>query len=235
MRPKAGSGRSLRIAVVLLVAASGALESVSFLGLDRVFAGVMTSNLAFLGMAVGRGETVGVTAAVLALAGFGAGALIVALHTRGCAAATTHWPPRILMVLGAEAVLLAAGALVWGLTGGRPNAAIRDVMQCGAALAMGAQSAAMVAAGQAAAPTTYLTGTLATYIVKGVGTGHPGVWVPLRLAGLMVGAAISAALLAEARPWAALPPVVLMLGAIAIACEPIRARRRDPVGRNRPA
>ncbi|MFF7972478.1 DUF1275 family protein [Streptomyces sp. NPDC007905] len=227
---KISPGRSLRIAVVLLVAASGALESVSFLGLDRVFAGVVTSNLALLGMAGGRGEAAGVTAAVLALAGFGVGALAVARCTRGCLTAATHWPRRVMVVLGVEAALLAVGALVWGLTGGTPGEATRDAMQFGAALAMGTQSAAMVAAGRAAAPTTYLTGTLATYIVKGIGTGRPGVWVPLRLVGLIVGAAVSAALLKEARAWAALPPVALVLCAIAIARVPLVARRHDSTG-----
>ncbi|MGW4199104.1 DUF1275 family protein [Streptomyces sp. NPDC005004] len=229
---KSGSERSLRIAVMLLVAASGALESVSFLGLERVFAGVMTSNLALLGMAVGRGESVGVTAAVLALAGFGLGVLIGAWHTRGSATAATRWPRCVVVVLAAEAVLLAVGALVWGLTGGRPGETTRYVMQVGAGLAMGAQSAAMVAAGHTAAPTTYLTGTLATYIVKGVHGGRQGVWVPLRFAGLVAGAGVSAALLKEARAWAALPPVVLMLCALAVACAPLGARRHGSAGRS---
>ncbi|MEV8563197.1 YoaK family protein [Streptomyces sp. NPDC051917] len=220
------AGRSLRIAVVLLVAASGAVESVSFLRLDRVFAGVMTSNLALLGMAVGRGEAVDVTAAVLALSGFGVGTAVVAWCTRGSAVPTSHWPRHVMFFLGAEAALLAAGALAWGLTGGTPGETARDVMQFGAALAMGVQAACMVAAGRAAAPTTYLTGTLATYIVKGIGTGRPGVWVPLRFVGLIAGAAVSAALLKEARAWAALPSVILILCAIATACLPLAAARR---------
>jgi uncharacterized membrane protein YoaK (UPF0700 family) len=220
------AGRSLRIAVVLLVAASGAVESVSFLGLDRVFAGVMTSNLALLGMAVGRGEAVDVTAAVLALSGFGVGTAVVAWCTRGSAVPTSHWPRHVMFFLGAEAALLAAGALAWGLTGGTPGETARDVMQFGAALAMGVQAACMVAAGRAAAPTTYLTGTLATYIAKGIGTGRPGVWVPLRFVGLIAGAAVSAALLKEARAWAALPSVILILCAIATACLPLTAARR---------
>lgn len=224
-QPEGGPGKPLHIAVVLLVAASGAVETVSFLGLDHVFAGVMTSNFALLGMAAGQGEAVDVTAAVLALAGFGMGALIVAWRTRGQTVPVTHWHRRVMLFLCAEAVLLAMGALVWGLVGGNPGSTARDVMQCGAGLAMGTQSAAMVAAGRAAAPTTYLTGTLATHIAKGVSTGRPGVWVPLRFAGLVAGAAVSAALLAEARPWAALPPVVLILCAIGSACVPLVARR----------
>jgi hypothetical protein len=57
------------------------------------------------------------------------------------------------------------------------------------------------------------------------GSGHPGLWVPLRFAGLIAGAAVAAVLLEEARPWATLPPVVLILCAIGSACVPLVARR----------
>ncbi|MEV5177512.1 YoaK family protein [Streptomyces flaveolus] len=206
---------------MLLVAASGGVEAVSFLALDKVFAGVMTSNMALLGMAAGRAEATGVKAAVLALGGFAVGVLVVAFYTRRCAARTTRWPGRVMLVLGVDGLLLAAGALVWGLTDGAPGAVTRDVLQAGAALVMGTQSAAMVAAGRAAAPTTYLTGTLATFITKGVGTGRPGVWVPLRFVGLIAGAALSAGLLKQAPAWAAFPSVVLFLAAIIAASIPL--------------
>lgn len=231
MQSKDMPGPPLHIAVVLLAAASGALESVSFLGLNHVFAGVMTSNLALLGMAAGRGEAMSVTAALLALTGFGLGALIGARSTaRASTAAATRWPWRIMGILAAETVLLAGGALVWGLAGGTPGTETRDIMQFGAGLAMGAQSAAMVSAGHAAAPTTYLTGTLATYIDRAAHGGRQGIWVPLRFAGLIAGAATSAVLLKTARAWAALPPVVLMVCAIMVACTAQRppARLRRP-------
>ncbi|MGF0174445.1 DUF1275 family protein [Streptomyces sp. Marseille-Q5077] len=189
-----------------------------FLALDKVFARVMTSNLALLGMAAGRAEAAGVKAAALALGGFAAGVLVVAVFTRHCTARTTRWPRRVMLVLGVDVFLLAVGALFWGLTGGMPGERARDVLQCGAALVMSSQSAAMVAAGHAAAPITYLTGTLATFITKGVRTGRPGIWVPLRFVGLIAGAALSAALLKHAPAWGAFPPVVLVLAAITTAC-----------------
>ncbi|MGW3864478.1 YoaK family protein [Streptomyces sp. NPDC005047] len=213
------------MALLLLVAASGGVETVSFLGLEHVFAGVMTSNLALLGMAAGRGEAVDITAAALALAGFGTGLTIVALYTRGTTPTTASWPRRVLLVLVAETSLLGAGALAWGLTDGSPGAALQDVLQCGVAVAMGMQSAAMVAAGRTASPTTYLTGTLATYVVKGVGGGKQGFWVPLRLGALIAGAALSAALLSEARGWALGPSVLLLLCALTVARVPFTRLR----------
>ncbi|MFD4790917.1 DUF1275 family protein [Streptomyces sp. NPDC058459] len=222
------------MAVLLLVAAAGGVETVSFLGLEHVFAGVMTSNFALLGMAVGRGKAVGVTATALALAGFGAGLTIAALYTRGTAPAAVSWPRRVLVVLVVETALLGAGALAWGLTDGRPGEALRDVLQCGVALAMGMQSAAMVAAGKTASPTTYLTGTLATYVVKGLGGGKQGLWVPLRIGALIAGAALTAALLSEARGWALGPPVLLLVCASTAARLPLRKTRdEEPRRRSR--
>ena len=221
--PAAEPGTALRVAVVLLVAASGAVETISFTALDHVFAGVMTSNLALLGMAVGRTRGAGVTAALLALAGFGLGAAGTARFTRGHEGTVTHWPRPVLCSLVGEALLLAVGAVVWAVLGGAPGRTARDLLQFGAALTMGIQSGAMVAAGRAAAPTTYLTGTLATYIVKGVGAGRPNRWVPVRLAALIAGAGACAAVLRTAPGWAgALPPVL-----VACALLAARAPRRE--------
>lgn len=223
----AGPGAALRLAVVLLVAASGAVETISFIALDHVFAGVMTSNLALLGMAVGRGRNMGVTAALLALVGFGLGALVAAWPTRRSTGLVTHWSARVMLCLGCEAVVLVAGAGIWAAVGGAPSGTTRDLLQFGASVAIGVQAAAMVAAGRAAAPTTYLTGTLATYIIKGVGAARPDRWVPVRIAALIVGAAGCAALLRAAPTWAAVLPAVLVVCAVLMALQPwIRMRRR---------
>ncbi|WP_181160387.1 YoaK family protein [Streptomyces solincola] len=221
-----GPSPSLRFALLLLVAASGGVETISFLGLNQVFAGVMTSNLALLGMAAGRGEAGSVIPAALALTGFAAGLTIVALYTRGTTPTTASWPRRTLLVLVAETALLGVGALAWGLTDGNPGALLRNVLQCGVAAAMGMQSAAMVTAGRTASPTTYLTGTLATYVVKGLGGGRQSLWAPLRLGAVIAGAALSAVLLSEARRWTLVPPVALLLCGLAAACIPF-PRMRD--------
>ncbi|MFF7188442.1 DUF1275 family protein [Streptomyces sp. NPDC008222] len=223
--PDSGPGPTTCIAVVVLVAASGAVEAISFTALDHVFAGVMTSNLALLGMAIGHGGGTGVASAALALAGFGAGAGLVAWVTHGREEVATHWPARVMFCLTGEAVLLAVGAGVWAASGGAPGAVARDALQCGAAMAMGAQAAAMVAAGRAAAPTTYLTGTLATYIVRGVGRTRPDGWVPARLGALIVGAAAAMALRRVAPAWAGALPFVLVAAATLTAARPLLLHR----------
>ncbi|MFD0433090.1 DUF1275 family protein [Streptomyces chartreusis] len=223
-------GTALHLALVLLVAASGAVEAISFTALEHVFAGVMTSNLALLGMAIGRGQATGVTAAVLALTGFALGAAVTARLTRRSGDVGTCWPAPVMFCLAGEAVVLAAGAVIWAALGGTPGQSAREALQFGAAATMGVQSAAMVAAGRAASPTTYLTGTLATYIVRGVGTGRPDRWVPAQLTALMVGAGISMLLLREAREWAGVLPVMLVVCAILTAAAPMIHMRLDSGG-----
>ncbi|MFE6177005.1 DUF1275 family protein [Streptomyces sp. NPDC056464] len=229
-QPPTEPGIALHMAVVLLVTASGAVEAISFTALDHVFAGVMTSNIALLGMAIGRGQATGVTAAVLALTGFGVGAAVTAWLTRRREGVATHWSPPVMFCLAGEVVVLAVGAGIWAAVGGEPGQGARDALQFGAAATMGIQSAAMVAAGRAAAPTTYLTGTLATYIVKGVGAGSPDRWAPARLAALVVGAAASMALLRAAPEWAGVLPVVLAVCAVVAAGLPLVRMRRSSVG-----
>ncbi|MEU2156414.1 YoaK family protein [Streptomyces sp. NPDC019396] len=224
--PPPGPTRPLHIAVTLLVAAAGSLETVSFLGLDHVFAGVMTSNLALLGMAIGQQQALNVTAAALALAGFAVGAAVAAWFTRRSGIPAARWHPRVVYCLFATTVILVGIAAVWVAVDGAPRGITRSLLQFAAAVAMGVESTAMVAAGHAAAPTTYLTGTLATYIVKGVGAVRQERWIPVRFGALIVGAAISAVLLKAAPAWAAVPPVVLML------CALLAARSRRP-GRSR--
>jgi hypothetical protein len=143
MSPQEQAGepaKVLRIAVVMLVVASGAAEAISFTALDHVFAGVMTSNLALLGMAIGHFRGPDVTAAALALAGFGAGAAVVAWVTRGRTGTATCWPGRVMLCLVGEAGLLAVGAGLWAAWGGTPGGTGRDALQCGLAAAMGAQA-----------------------------------------------------------------------------------------------
>ncbi|MGW1195465.1 DUF1275 family protein [Streptomyces sp. NPDC002536] len=216
------SAQRMRLAVVVLVAASGAVEALSFTALDHVFAGVMTSNLALLGMAAGQARGAGVTAALLALGGFGAGTAAGAWVTRGGEEGEERWSAPVLYCLVGEAVLLAVGAGVWAASGGAPGGVTRDVLQCGAAAAMGGQCAAMVAAGRAAAPTTYLTGTLATYIVRAPGgtSARSGPWVPVRLAALIAGAAAAVALHRAVPAWAGALPPVLVTAAVLTAAVP---------------
>ncbi|MEU1624727.1 YoaK family protein [Streptomyces sp. NPDC020096] len=207
------------VALVLLAAASGAVDALAFTVLGHVFAGVMTGNLALLGIAFASGRPIDLTAPLVALAGFVAGIWATALTCRGATADTRPgWPTRALLCLAAETGLLTVHASIWAGIGGVPGRAMREVLLCVAAVAMGGQSAAMLVAGRVARPSTYFTGTLATYVARNTGvlSGASDRWVPVRLVALVAGAAVAAVLHRWAPAWAAVPPPVLVLAAVLI-------------------
>jgi uncharacterized membrane protein YoaK (UPF0700 family) len=212
-----------QIAVVTLAAASGSVETIAFLGLGHVFAGVITGNLALLGMALGNagGKTTDADAAALAVLGYAVGLAVVAPLTRQSASIGGRWAPRVLACLIAEAMLLAIGAGIWAASNGAPGADAQHVLQFGAAFAMGAQSAAMLATGRPAGATTYMTGSLSTFVVNGLGASseRANPWVPLRLAAVIAGAAAAAAVRSASPSWAAAVPAFLVATGALIGSE----------------
>lgn len=207
--------------MVLLAAAAGAVDAMAFTALGHVFAGVMTGNLALLGLAAGGDHLADVVPPLVALAGFAAGTAAAARACRGLPMGATdgpRWPPRVLRCLAGEAALLTAAAIIWATSGAPPTGAPRDALLCTVAAAMGTQSAAILASGPTARPSTYLTGALTTFITRSVGhIPGPDPWVPARLAALATGAATAAAVFRYATGWTAFLPPVLVVCAVAVA------------------
>jgi uncharacterized membrane protein YoaK (UPF0700 family) len=176
------------LAMVLTVA-TGATDVASFTRLGSVFASVITGNLVLLGLAIGRSGA-NATHAVVAFAGYAAGVaagtgLIRVVQATGLPRRALH------AVLLAEFVLLAGFAAGWELTGGAPSGAAQLVLLAVATAAMGTQSAAAPGLGREVS-TTYLTGTLTSFVAAWVTPGRRArmqsreVWV---LAALTAGAA----------------------------------------------
>ncbi|MGW2342089.1 YoaK family protein [Streptomyces sp. NPDC001661] len=219
------------VSLVLLAAASGSVDALAFTALGETFAGVMTGNLVLLGISAGQGSGHEVAAPLYALGGYAAGAAATASACRGVRGdRTQEWPGRVVACLAAQCVLLGLLAVAGALLGGDPAGVWRTVLLVVAALAMGGQSAAMVAAGAGAAPTTYFTGTLTTLVtgvVDGSGRRLEQLWVTGRLLAVVGGAACAVALREAAAPWGFVPPVVLT-GA-AVACQKPAHRMRRAV------
>ncbi len=214
--------------MVLLAAASGAVDATAFTALGHVFAGVMTGNLALLGIAVGGDHLADAVPPLVALAGFVTGTAAAGYACRGRPGGRTGWPRHTTAVLVCEAVLLTAAAVVWATCGAPPAGALRDVLLGTVAVAMGAQTGAMLGAGPAARPSTYLTGTLAAFVTRGVGPAPGGDarradrWVPVRLAALALGAAAAAAVFRFAPGWTAFLPPALVVAAVLTAVRTAR-------------
>lgn len=227
-----------RLSLLLLAGASGAVDALAFTALGTVFAGVMTGNLVLLGVAFGdvagggAGHGEGVAGPLYALAGYVVGAVLVARGCRG-PAPRDPWRGRVVACLAAQTVLLAGVAVAGAVCDGRPGAAWRTVLLLTAALAMGGQSAAMVAAG--AAPTTYFTGTLTTLVTgftDGSRRGAGQLWVAARLVAVVCGAACAVALHARTPSWGFVPPAVL--SAAAVVCQkPAQRVRRAVTGEHK--
>src|SRR5690348_15197841 len=79
--------------LVMLTAASGAVDAISFLGLGQVFTAVMTGNMVFLGLAIGRGAFGSAARSAVSIPGYAFG---VALGTRLTAGAPKQLWPRLV-------------------------------------------------------------------------------------------------------------------------------------------
>ncbi|MFH9275322.1 DUF1275 family protein [Streptomyces albus] len=125
-----------------------------------------------------------------------------------------------------ETVLLAAFAAAAAGLDGRPEGGWRTVLLVAAAFAMGAQSAAMLAGGTLAAPSTYFTGTLtALFAQLPAGGRAPGGWAAVRLVAVTCGAAGAVALRSTVPQSAFGVPAVLVAGALLLQLGGERAAR----------
>src|SRR5467141_981 len=157
----------------LLAWAAGIVDAVSYLGLGRVFAAMMTGNTVLLALAIGQGESMAVLRSALALAGFSVGAATGALIvTRG--RSRDEWPPSVTAAFAFEAVLLAGFTAMWHVAGTTLTTGTTNLLIVLSGLAMGVQAAAVRHLGIPGVATTYLTGTLTSLMAELVAwTGLP--------------------------------------------------------------
>jgi uncharacterized membrane protein YoaK (UPF0700 family) len=144
--------------LLLLTATTGLIDAVAFLGLGRVFTANMTGNVVFLAFAIAGAKGLSISASVLALLCFlagalGGGRLAAAMDQRS----SRQW---MMIATSAEALLL-AGAVVAAI--GVPvngTFAQRAPIVALTAAAMGIRNATVRRLGAADLTTTVLTLTL---------------------------------------------------------------------------
>ena len=135
--------------LLVMVVAAAATDTVSYLGLGKVFPANMTGNTVLLGIGLATGDLASAGRSAVALGGFVLGAAITGAsgHGRG-------WASGPLFGAATEAVLVLA-ALFWWLIDPHP---VRLALIVLLSLAMGGQSAAISRLGFGVS-TTYITGT----------------------------------------------------------------------------
>lgn len=154
--------------LVLLAAASGYIDAVSYLAFGQVFTSNMTGNTVLLGMAIGQGTAGAASRSAVALAGYVVGVTAgSAIVDRG--EQRVVWPASVTAGLAAEALVLLALAVAAVVAGPTPSDALLFALIALAAVAMGIQSVAVRALGVSGVTTTYITGTWTSLVTSVTG------------------------------------------------------------------
>jgi len=187
--------RTFITGLLLLTAATGAIDAVSYLALDKVFTGNMTGNVLFLGFALVGVAGIPFLNNAVALLGFVVGSMVSGRiigrgHAKGLPRSST-W---VLLTGGALAIAL---AVIWTVLGELPHIWMLVVTFVLAAV-MGAQVSAVKPIGNTDITTIVVTNTLANLARDsrpGGGKGQAWVQRLLAVVSMGVGAAIGAAII----------------------------------------
>ena len=187
--------RRYAAALLALTAATGAVDGVSFVGLDKVFTGNMTGNVLFIGFGLVGVQDIPVLNNLLALVSFMAGAVLGARVTRRHTG-EERLPPSSLVVTAANAVTMTLIAVGWLVTGplGRPAVL---VVTAALALMLGAQAAAVRHIGLRDLTTVVVTMTMVSLSSDSRLAGGTGpAWLRriVAIVAMGLGALVSAAL-----------------------------------------
>ncbi|MCW2774055.1 MAG: hypothetical protein JWN91_2381 [Nocardioides sp.] len=198
--------------MLVLTFATGVVDAVGYLGLDRVFTGNMTGNVVILGMALVGADDLPILGPALALIGFMAGA---ALGGRILRRAAGVWTARTTRLFGGVAVVVLALGVALLVVGDEPTRpfGITVTTLLGAAMGVQAATARFVAVKDVTTVvvTSTITGLAADSVLGGGTGGGHNVRRASAVVLILVGAAVGAGLL----KWH-LGAGLLLAGAIAL-------------------
>jgi uncharacterized membrane protein YoaK (UPF0700 family) len=205
--------------LVGLAISSGAVDAISYLALGKVFTAFMTGNIVFLGLRLAETSVQDLVRVSIALGAFAAGAF-VAVKLVNPSMGTGLWPRRVSITLCVGAVAQLVFLAIWVAVSGHPSHLSGDVLTSLSALAMGLQTGAVVSLGLRAVFTTAATATVVNLMGDLAGwplsTRDRGRFAGVIL-GLVTGVAAGALLIAHARTFAPVLPLVASVLVIAAA------------------
>jgi uncharacterized membrane protein YoaK (UPF0700 family) len=227
----AAGGPHQALLLTLLTLTAGCGDGIAYLALDRVFTANMTGNTVLLGLAAAGGLGSSAAGPSVALGGFAVGVAAGTLVAGAVRAArggarpwSGTWPAGVTATLMAQLGVLLAFATWLVAAGTAPAGATRLGLIALGATAMGLQSAAARTLGVPGVSTTYVTGTVTSFVgaiagrtTGGVRTLHGGV-----LVAYCAGAAAAGLGLREWRPGAAFLPAALVVVVLVVASLPAR-------------
>jgi uncharacterized membrane protein YoaK (UPF0700 family) len=205
--------------LVGLAIGSGAIDAISYLALGKVFTAFMTGNVVFLGLRLGGQGGQDVARVAVSLAAFAIGVFVAVKIVKPSKGSST-WPRRVSITLSLAALALACFLAGWLASSGRPSTTAGDLLVGVCALAMGLQSGAVSSLGVAGVFTTAATATLVG-LMSDLADRPQTQADRRRFAGVLVGviggAAGGAFLLAQARPYAPVLPLIAIAVVIALS------------------
>jgi uncharacterized membrane protein YoaK (UPF0700 family) len=145
-------------ALLVMTTATGAIDGVSYLALDRVFTGNMTGNVLFIGFGLVGVADIPVLNNLVALVAFMLGAVIASRITRR-APTDVHLPRSSVWILVTGTLLTLALAVVW-LAVGALDTGVMIAITGFLALLLGAQAAAVKSIGLRDLSTVVVTMTM---------------------------------------------------------------------------
>src|SRR6267142_2394514 len=104
-----------------LTLSSGAIDSISFLGLGKVFTAFMTGNVAFLGMGIAGNPAPRIVSVLASMAAFAVG-IYFATRITGEQKNGVIWSPRTTFTLGISLLAHLGFAAIWFANRDRPGA-----------------------------------------------------------------------------------------------------------------
>jgi uncharacterized membrane protein YoaK (UPF0700 family) len=194
--------------------------------LGKVFTAFMTGNLVYLGLSVTGAGGPDLVAVSVSLIAFSVG-VMVARRIAGGGKAESPWPAVVSQVLGVTVAAQAAFWAVWVTVSGRPSGHEVELLIALSALAMGAQSGAVLKLGVTAVFTTAATATVIVLMsdyAGGEGSTAEGPRLQHLVVALVVGAGAGGLLLTHARLYAPALPMLVTAAVIVAASVAVTPR-----------
>ena len=221
--------RAYEGALLVLTAATGAIDGVSYLALDRVFTGNMTGNVLFIGFGLVGVADIPLLNNLVALLAFMLGAVLGG-RLCGGPGARARLRRRTLVMLLANTVLVLALGGVW-LALGRIGTPVMVVITGLLALLLGAQAAGVKQIGIRDLSTVVVTMTMVNLSTDSrVGGGRGEAW--LRRVGAIVTMGLGALAAAAVTRYLGGSYALLLAGVVMFVGVALlgRARRLDALG-----
>ncbi|WP_172652686.1 YoaK family protein [Rhodococcus opacus] len=143
--------------MVVLTVVTGVVDSVGYLGLDRVFVGNMTGNIVILGMGLAGADELPVLGPAIALAAFTAAAFVAGLVLR---TQPSGWTGRVTMCLAVGSAALVGCTIAIFVIDTSVNTAGQLIIAAVTAATMGTQAAVARKVGVKDMTTVVVTSTL---------------------------------------------------------------------------